>query len=530
MSKFKEGYVWIATFDISAFYDTIPHELLLKVLIPRGKGKLHDSAQNWLKRWSSENQSDEHNHGIPQGPMASDLLAECVLLPLDEKMSQRYLYFRYVDDIRILGKTELKVRQALVYLDVLCKSRGLIPNSDKTKIRQVKSATELVDDIPEITRYFEDGGGQSLDKRAAEKSIANAVEQKERLMIKDRTLLRYGLFRAPASDDILQTVLNLWEHYPEHTDAYINFLENYQRSDRVVTLANYLLKIGYPYDYVQGELWKLLARMGKTSELIALKELAIQTIKSTTSGSASRVGAQIFLCRCDEIGLGNYQKWLMYEKRALVHALVTPYLNLETASGNVVGKSIVSRSLVDPHLGLIKPLIASNMQIDVFGKNPTAFPFAAQYAYKAAGLTGHQVPKADAVSNLISKKYAVKKWNGWKALFHGEYQHAYMTLQFADNCYDSYLTLSSWLGHQDSFNEILFVCFQKFLAAKSASGVIVLTQPNGKRIKYGLLLNTRFSNLHTQICRMICQRYTAGVIFYLVLMLMMKKQETNLNR
>lgn len=37
-SKFKDGYVWIATFDISAFYDTIPHEILLKVLIPQGKG------------------------------------------------------------------------------------------------------------------------------------------------------------------------------------------------------------------------------------------------------------------------------------------------------------------------------------------------------------------------------------------------------------------------------------------------------------------------------------------------------------
>jgi retron-type reverse transcriptase len=488
-SKFNDGYIWIATFDISSFYDTIPHELLLKILVPQRKGVLYDFVRNWFKTWSSENRSDEHNHGIPQGPMASDFLAECIMLSIDEKMSQRYSYFRYVDDIRILGKTELEVQQALVYLDILCKRRGLIPNSDKTRIRQIKSANELVENIPEITRYFEDGGGQSLNKKTAESYVLNAIEQSEGLMVKDRTLLRYSLFRAPASDEILKTVLNLWEHYPEHTDAYVTFLENYQRHDDVVSLAIRLLSTGYPYDYVQGEFWKLLARMGKTSELIALKDLAIQTVKNTNSGFASRIGAQIFLCKCDEVGLGGYQKWLMYEKKALVQALVTPFINANKPSGSAACKSILSRTLVDPHLGLIKPLIASNLHIDVFGKNPATFPIVAQYVYKAVGLTGHQIPKADAIANLISKRYSVKKWSKWKDFFQGEYQHAYVTLQYADNCYDSYLTLSSWLGIQDSFNEILFISFQKFLANKSAPGAIVLTYPNGKRINYGRLLN-----------------------------------------
>jgi hypothetical protein len=76
-------------------------------------------------------------------PMASDFLAECILLEIDEEMSKKYAYFRYVDDIRILGKTELEVRQALVHLDILCKSKGLIPNSDKTKLKQVTGATPL---------------------------------------------------------------------------------------------------------------------------------------------------------------------------------------------------------------------------------------------------------------------------------------------------------------------------------------------------------------------------------------------------
>ncbi|HQU35849.1 MAG TPA: RNA-directed DNA polymerase, partial [Anaerolineales bacterium] len=198
--KYKSGYVWIATFDISAFYDTIPHELLLKVLTSNPHGDLHGNAKAWLKTWSSDRQSDQHNHGIPQGPMASDFLAECILLAIDEKMSKHYAYFRYVDDIRILGKTELEVRQALVYLDILCKSRGLIPNSDKTKIKHVASASELVEDIPNVAGYFDDGGETELTKKSAEKRILDAVETGSKIKVKDRTLFRYILFRAPQSD------------------------------------------------------------------------------------------------------------------------------------------------------------------------------------------------------------------------------------------------------------------------------------------------------------------------------------------
>jgi retron-type reverse transcriptase len=39
--KFKAGYVWVATFDISAFYDTIPHDLLLNVLVANKNNDLH---------------------------------------------------------------------------------------------------------------------------------------------------------------------------------------------------------------------------------------------------------------------------------------------------------------------------------------------------------------------------------------------------------------------------------------------------------------------------------------------------------
>jgi retron-type reverse transcriptase len=497
-SKYKNGYVWIATFDISAFYDTIPHELLLKVLTSNSNGDLYNNAKTWLKTWSSDKQGDQHNHGIPQGPMASDFLAECILLAIDEKMSEQYAYFRYVDDIRILGKSELEVRQALVNLDILCKSRGLIPNSDKTKIRRVASASELVEDIPNVAGYFDDGGETTFTKKSAEKRILDAVEKNGRVKVKDRTLFRYILFRAPQSDEILRIILSTWEHYPEHTDAYVAFLDNYQRSDSVVSLSSRLLRAGYPYDYVQGELWKLMARMGKPNELSQLTQLAIDTRKNLNSGHASRLGVYTFFCKCDVVGLGNYEKWLVYEEKSLIQAFVAPQLRLDTESGIAAGKSILSRSSVDSYLGLVKPLIDSNLDVNLFGKNPAEFPIVAQQVYRSAGLTGHVIPKPDAVGNLISKRYVVNKWIKWKELFQNEYQHAHMILKLADSYFETHFT--SWLGYQDSFNEILFRVFQEFLAKNKAPGAISLTK-NGERIKFGVLLNNfpNFKNTYPNL-------------------------------
>ncbi|MDQ3004306.1 MAG: RNA-directed DNA polymerase [Chloroflexota bacterium] len=485
--KFKVGYAWNATFDISAFYDTIPHELLLNVLASNKNGDLYNNAKTWLKTWSSDKQSDQHSHGIPQGPMASDFLAECILLAIDEKMSEHYAYFRYVDDIRILGKTELEVRQALVYLDILCKSRGLIPNSDKTKIGQIASASELVEGIPDVTAYFYDGVENIPTKKSAEKSILNAIEINGKTKIKDKTLLRYILFRAHKSDDILKIVLKIWEHFPEHTDAYVSFLENYQRNDDVIKLASRLLEANYPYDYVQGELWKLVARMGNNSELNRLTQLAIKTVKSSNSGNASRFGAHVFLCQCDKIGLGNYEKWVMYEKSPIVQAFVAPYLRLHSSSGIDAGKLFLSRSQPDSYLGLVKPLIDANIGLSDFDKDPSKFPVVVQHVYKAAGIAGHIIPRPDAIGNLISKRYSVIKWNKWANLFKSEYRHGHMLLKIADTYFGAHFT--SWLSHQDTFNEVLFKVFQEFLASKNAPGAISLVNKNGKPIKFGSLIN-----------------------------------------
>ncbi|MEX2143603.1 MAG: hypothetical protein WD740_03335 [Anaerolineales bacterium] len=67
LDLFSKGNRWMATFDLSAFYATLDHNQLLRVISPRRGGEdLTSKAQLWFQKWSSNR--THYKHGIPQGP------------------------------------------------------------------------------------------------------------------------------------------------------------------------------------------------------------------------------------------------------------------------------------------------------------------------------------------------------------------------------------------------------------------------------------------------------------------------------
>ena len=62
--------------------------------------------------------------------------------------------------------------------------------------------------------------------------------------------------------------------HPEHIDAFAAFLQNYALSARIMRHITATLQDGVLYDYVQGELWLIAARIGRTSELVKLLDTA----------------------------------------------------------------------------------------------------------------------------------------------------------------------------------------------------------------------------------------------------------------
>jgi len=135
---FVDGYKWMVRFDLASFYDLIDHKILVEV---SSYGALDEEIENEfceaLKVWSQPQAIDfYHSHGIPQGPCASQVLADIYLHILDRKilgMAPKYnlKYFRYVDDIVILGKTDKDVRIGLIQLDIAARELSLIPQSKK---------------------------------------------------------------------------------------------------------------------------------------------------------------------------------------------------------------------------------------------------------------------------------------------------------------------------------------------------------------------------------------------------------------
>jgi hypothetical protein len=128
---FADGYVYTASFDLTACYDSLDHRVLKHFL-----GKLGFDPEfcakltEWLEKWTATGRGIFHNHGIPQGPLSSGLLSEVVLSYFDD-LKLKYTdfrYLRYVDDIRLFAKEEHTLRRLLVKLDEMSKDIGLFPH------------------------------------------------------------------------------------------------------------------------------------------------------------------------------------------------------------------------------------------------------------------------------------------------------------------------------------------------------------------------------------------------------------------
>ena len=144
LRRYRDGYRWIARSTLAAFYDTISRDFLINRVSPRGGSRrIWDRVRGWLPHLVRV--------GPPRllpapaslaGPMASDFLAKIAfLLPLDEAMmQQRIRYVRYVDDIRLFGRTLLEAQDVALKLDVACRNLGLISIH---KVLSLEEATSL---------------------------------------------------------------------------------------------------------------------------------------------------------------------------------------------------------------------------------------------------------------------------------------------------------------------------------------------------------------------------------------------------
>lgn len=132
---------WVVDLDIKAFFDSVPHELMLKAVG-------HHTDQRWLllyvRRWLSvplqrpDGMLVERDRGTPQGSAISPLLANLFLhYAFDAWMAREFPkipFERYVDDVVVHCGSESQARLVRDAIAARLVEVGLEVHPDKTRI------------------------------------------------------------------------------------------------------------------------------------------------------------------------------------------------------------------------------------------------------------------------------------------------------------------------------------------------------------------------------------------------------------
>jgi RNA-directed DNA polymerase len=143
---------WVLDLDIRAFFDSVPHDLLRKMVA-------HHTDERWvllyIGRWLTapmqmpDGTLVERERGTPQGSPISPLLANLFLhYAFDTWMANRHPscpFERYADDILVHCDTEQKARNLLAAIAHRLGAFGLECHPDKTKIMYCKDANRRGD-------------------------------------------------------------------------------------------------------------------------------------------------------------------------------------------------------------------------------------------------------------------------------------------------------------------------------------------------------------------------------------------------
>jgi RNA-directed DNA polymerase len=149
---------WVVDLDIRAFFDTVPHDLVLKAVA-------HHTDQRWIllyvQRWleaplqRADGSLVDRDRGTPQGSAISPLLANLFMhYAFDAWMDREFPtigFERYCDDAVVHCRSEAQARQVRDAIAARLAQVGLELHPDKTRIVYCKDADRRGDH--EVTSF-----------------------------------------------------------------------------------------------------------------------------------------------------------------------------------------------------------------------------------------------------------------------------------------------------------------------------------------------------------------------------------------
>ncbi len=142
----KSGHVHVVDADLKGYFDSIPHDRLLKRLQSKiADGTLLSLIETILQvKVIDGTQAWESESGVPQGAVLSPLLSNVYLDPLDHLVAESGIEMvRYADDFVILCRTSEQAQAALKLVQKWVAENGLTLHPTKTKV--VDARTEGFD-------------------------------------------------------------------------------------------------------------------------------------------------------------------------------------------------------------------------------------------------------------------------------------------------------------------------------------------------------------------------------------------------
>jgi hypothetical protein len=495
-SLVKSGYDWVVTCDLASFYDTISHDILFnQISILKNKSDEKEFLSNILSSWTFEKKYEARKHGLPQGPISSDLLAEVFLMVLDETLLNEIKYIRYVDDIRIFAKSREEAQSAALKLERTLRGMGLVPQPEKFSIQQLKDGTELHKmEASETYDFVEDPDENIplLDKDETERVLFEAMEDEDIITRKglNPTLTKFSLFRGIPNSKTKKHVLRITEYYPQFVEAGFVFLQRSQDRTDAIFLAEKLLSES-PFGYVKYKCWDFLTRC--YSDLSGFKRskyasIAVDTLKSQKKEEpANLLGASRYLLYHSEKKSTRQSLFIFRLKNRFIIALSLKFLGSKIMGlGQVEYRRLHSEL---PDIGL-----AALHQFDSYGANLSSSlnprkRRATPYTAGLSKLTNQVNGVSDAVSAGIHDHFNIIVPDDLKPILGRKWQQALRYITRA-NVYKK-SAAGTWLRSVNGICELFAWALARRHNSKAKKSDKAELYQNGSRkfLKYGQLID-----------------------------------------
>lgn len=298
-ASFRSGCSFVADFDLVACYELVDHGLLRAALAKRIKNEeFLGFLTSCLRAWTTNVDGKQLLHGLPQGPEPSAFLAECLLFRFDDLDLPAARYFRYVDDIKLMARSERPLRRALLRLDLASKDLGLVPQAQKILLSRVSSSEELRKTIPSSLGTADARGGT-----VRQADLMDLFRQSLRRTgggseVIDPTKFKFALLRLNARRDVLHRVGHLLVQRPDLAWVLGRYFEKFPKNREAAVLLLRALRQDPTYDSAAASYIQALD-VCEPAKGVAKFRRVIQTAtqRSEENSVSLRIAASVFRAR-----------------------------------------------------------------------------------------------------------------------------------------------------------------------------------------------------------------------------------------